>query len=160
MSVSWTDPAGKTHTVSKSTVFSVPQTTAAPIPPDDTAVAVIPAQITNDQVLLDAQTTSGQTLHMQLDTGVQTVTLTAADAATLGLSDPGGSADISVQGVTGSSKAYISTVTLVLGGVTFTGIEAVVDADFDGPSLLGYDVFAGQYDLLVSQKHNSVTVLK
>jgi hypothetical protein len=161
ISVSWTDPNGKTHTVVKTTKFSVPKVTSTPLPTDDSIVVqfpLLPASDVSNAILFSPQTTTGQALTMQLDTGAFELMLTAVDAKALNAPNLGSTA---VQGVGGQSQGYYSQVTLVINGVTFKDIPCVVDPDFQGNSLFGYRFFIDNaYELLISQKHNTVTFCK
>ncbi|MFD1675396.1 glycoside hydrolase domain-containing protein [Alicyclobacillus fodiniaquatilis] len=161
VAVSWTDPSGKTRTVTNSTQFQVPTVTSTPLPSDDSVVVqfpLLPSSDSSNAILFDAKTTTGADLTLQLDTGAFELMLTAADAKALNAPNLGAT---SVQGVGGQSQAYYSQVDVVINGVAFEGIKCVVDPGFAGNSLFGYQFFIdNKYELLVSQKHNTVTFCK
>ncbi|WAH38627.1 glucosaminidase domain-containing protein [Alicyclobacillus dauci] len=161
ITVTWVDPDGKTHTVTNSTQFQVPAVTPTPLPSDDSIVVQFPLLPTSDvsnAILFTAQSTTGGSTTFQLDTGAFELMLNEADAKLFNAPNLGATA---VQGVGGQSQAYYSQVDVVINGVTFKGIKCVVDPDFTGNSLFGYQFFIdNKYELLVSQKHNTVTFCK
>jgi hypothetical protein len=155
--LTWVDPAGVKHEVVRSIEFVDQEATPTPIPPDDEVVVQVPVTITNDQVFFDAAV-NGQNVTFQLDTGAQMPLLNGADAAKLNLPNLG---TVPIAGVTGSDEAYMSEMDLTLGGVTFHHVQCLVYPKYRGASLFGYSFFADrQYDLLLSEKHHTLSVLK
>ncbi|GEO28034.1 hypothetical protein AAC03nite_38190 [Alicyclobacillus acidoterrestris] len=161
MVFSWTDPAGKTHTITKTTQFSVPQASATPTPSDDSVVVtfpMLPDSDPNDAVYFNLTAPNGQQIKMQLDTGAFELLFTTQVAAQLNLANEG---SVTIQGIGGTSGAYYSHATFSINGVQFTNVPCVVDESFQGLPLFGYRFFIDNgYDLLVSQKHNTITILK
>lgn len=161
VTVTWTDPSGNKHTVNNTTQFQVPKVTPTPLPSDDTMVVqfpLLPASDVSNAILFEAKTVDGKPLTFQLDTGAFELMLNAADAKALDAPKLG---DTNVQGVGGQSQAYYSQVTLEINGVGFGNVPCVVDPEFQGNSLFGYRFFIdNKYELLISQKHNTVTILK
>lgn len=161
VTVSWTDPAGKTHTTTHSTVFTAPTPSPTPIPSDDKIVAQFPLLPTSDAmdaVYFNMTAPNGQTIQCQLDTGAFELMFTSAASATLGLKNE---QSITIGGVGGTTPAYDSHATFRIGGVEFSNVPCTVAPSFTGYPLFGYKFFVDNgYDLLVSQKHNTVTILK
>ncbi len=156
--VTWTDPAGKTIQQTGEITFGAPtDTSTVEIPADDTAVASVPISVFANGIFFNA-TSGNDHVMLQLDTGAFEPLFTAADAKLLGLPNLG---TIQVAGVGGEDNAYISEVSLNIGGKDFTDIPCIVDPNYTGASLFGYGFFQAKgYDILVSQKHNTLTIMK
>jgi hypothetical protein len=160
VTATWTDPDKKVHIVSGHTAFAAPVMTTPVLPSDCELVAAVPVTFARDAVLFTMQTLDGKDIPMQLDTGAFELMFDKSAADALGLKDPGGNADIQIQGVTGSSPAYMTTATFIIGGVTFTDVQCVVDPSAQG-CLFGYRQFQdNHYDLMVSQKHNCFVIMR
>ena len=161
MTVSWTDPAGKVHTVTNTTAFEVPQASATPTPSDDSTVVVatmLPDSDPSDAVFFEITAPNGQSIEVQLDTGAFELMFTTSTAATLGLQNEG---SLTVSGVGGTASAYYSSASFSINGVQFSDIPCIVEDSFTGKPLFGYKFFVDNgYDLLVSQKHNTITIMK
>lgn len=154
--LTWTDPEGIKH-VGTATVTFVSQTpSSTPIPPDDHLVAQTAISVINDEVLFDAQV-NGVDMTFQLDTGAMMPLISANDAKKLNLPNLG---TIEVAGVGGTNQAYLSQMNVTIGGVTFENVPCIVDPSYQYNSLFGYSFFADhQYDLLVSLKHHTLSIL-
>jgi len=69
--------------------------------------------------------------------------------------------DVPLEGVGGQDEGYMSQISFSLGGVEFDNVPCFVDNNYEGTPLFGYKFFVDNgYDLLVSQKHNTLTILK
>lgn len=130
-----------------------------PIPSDDHVVAQVPIKVLDNVILFDAQEPKTRYhIEFQLDTGAYEPLINPADAQAMHLPNLG---PIEIQGVTGTSQAYMSEMSVTIGGVTFRNIPCIVDPDFQDTSLFGYSFFSdNNYDLLVSLKYHTMTVLK
>lgn len=161
MTVTWRDPAGVTHTSTHTTTFIVPQPSDAPVPSDDNVVVRIPMLPTSDAsdaVFFNMTAPSGESIQCQLDTGAFEAMFTTVAATALGLKNEG---NVTVQGVGGSASAYYSHASFSLNGVSFSQVPCVVEDAFQGYPLFGYRFFVDNgYDLLVSQKHNQIVIMK
>lgn len=161
MTVTWTDPAGKTHTTTHSTVFTAPTPSPTPVPSDDKVVAqfpILPTSDAMDAVYFDMLASNGKTIQCQLDTGTFELMFTSAAASILGLKNE---RNITIGGVGGTTPAYDSHATFKIGGVEFANVPCTVAPSFTGYPLFGYKFFiANNYDLLVSHIHHTVTILE
>jgi hypothetical protein len=156
--VTWTDPSGHVQTRTENITFASASSTQTPVPSDDTVVATVPLTPTFDNALLFNAQAGGNDILFQLDTGAYEPLVTQQVAELLHLPNLGST---QVQGVGGQDEAYNSEITLSIGGVEFNNVPCIVDKNFTGPSLFGYGFFADNgYDLLVSQKHDTMTILK
>lgn len=159
--VSWTDPAGKVHTTTHTTQFTVPHSSPTPVPADDKVVVsfpMLPTSDANNAVYFNMTAPNGQLIQCQLDTGAFELMFTSSAAAILGLQNEGNE---TIGGVGGQTQAYKSHATFTINGVTFTGVPCTVDNSFPGYPLFGYRFFVDNgYDLLVSQKHQTVTIMR
>lgn len=100
----------------------------------------------------------GSDVLLQLDTGAFEPLITKSLADALNLPNLG---DIQVEGVGGEDDAYVSKITLSIGGTEFPDIPCIVDPSYSGVPLFGYGFFQDNgYDLLVSQKDSTLTILK
>ncbi|WAH35435.1 retropepsin-like aspartic protease [Alicyclobacillus dauci] len=157
LSVSWKDPSGKPQTATVHPTFSATSSTTAAIPSDDHVITQVPISIYDNAVLFNAQA-GGQAVLFQLDTGAYEPVLTKQLAESLKLPNLG---DIQVQGVGGMDNAYLSKFTVSIGDVVFNDVPCIVDDNYSGTPLFGYEFFTDNgYDLLVSQKHQTITILK
>jgi hypothetical protein len=156
--VTWTDPNGHVQTQSANITFTNKGDTQTPVPPDDTVVATVPLTTTFSNALLFNAQAGGNDILFQLDTGAYEPLVTKQVADLLHLPNLGST---QIQGVGGNDQVYNSQITLTIGGVEFKNIPCIVDDSYTGPSLFGYGFFADRgYDVLVSQKHNTMTILK
>lgn len=165
----WTAPNGKQETDAQPVTFTAAPTTTPIVPSGSTLVASVPMSTFANAILFNAQasapanaktgTPSGtQDILFQLDTGAYEPLITKEVAKELNLPNLGPD---QVQGVGGLSSAYDSQITLSIGGHTFSNIPCIVDDSYSGPSLFGYSFFSDAgYDLLVSQKTNTIEILK
>jgi hypothetical protein len=113
---------------------ATPTTTPPPL-------AVVHGTILNDGFYFDlalAGPDTGTTVRCQLDTGAFEMLLTASIAEALHLPNLGA---VDISGVTGSSAAYTSEVTVSLGDTQYTGVHCVVDPSFTGTPLFGLRFF-------------------
>lgn len=156
--VTWVDPAGKTITQTSEINFGAPtDTTQVVIPANDTNVATVPTTMFANGIFFDAASGHDH-IMLQLDTGAFEPLFTQADAKLLGLPNLG---SIQVAGVGGEDNAYLSEVSLQIGGKDFTNIPCIVDPNYTGASLFGYGFFQSKgYDILVSQKDSTLSILK
>lgn len=156
--VSWTTPTGTTVKQTASITFGTPtDLTQTVAPANDTVVASTTSSTFQNAILFNAKSGNDNVL-MQLDTGSFEPLFTKADAQLLGLPNLG---NIQVAGIGGSDNAYVSQVSLNIGGVEFTNVPCIVDDSYTGVSLFGYGFFTDNgYDLLISQKNNSISILK
>lgn len=173
----WTDPSGHLDSNSQTITFASAAPVTPIVPPGSTVVATVPMSIFQNAILFNAQAvalagtqTGSQTgsqsgtqagtedILFQLDTGAYEPLITKEVAQELNLPNLGSDA---VQGVGGVNSAYDSQITLTIGGHTFNNIPCIVDDSYMGPSLFGYSFFTDAgYDLLVSQKTNTIEILK
>lgn len=157
LTATWIDPSGKVHTGATPIAFSSAAPTATSIPSGDTAVATVPMTTFQNAILFNAQA-AGQTILFQLDTGAYEPMITKHVADLLHLPNLG---QMTIQGVAGQGTAYQSEISLTIGGKQFNNVPCLVDDNYSGPSLFGYGFFAnGGYDLLVSQKDHTISILK
>lgn len=155
--VSWTDPNGAVHSHQVPITFASSTATQPVVPSDDNVVATVPLTTFQNGLFFNAQG-GGQDILFQLDTGAYEPLVTKQVAQLLNLPNLGST---QVQGIGGQDTAYNSQMTLSIGGQQFTNIPCIVDDSYNGPSLFGYGFFGDNgYDLLVSQKHNTITILK
>lgn len=156
--VSWLDPSGTTVRQTASINFGTPIDTATTVAPaDETVVTTTPTSTFENAIEFNAKSGNNNVL-LQLDTGAFEPLFTKADADLLNLPNLG---SIQVAGIGGQDTAYISKVSLVIGGVQFNDVPCIVDENYTGLSLFGYGFFIDNgYDVLVSQKHSTITFLK
>ncbi|KRW92288.1 hypothetical protein SD51_04425 [Alicyclobacillus tengchongensis] len=157
VTVSWVDPAGKTVQQTAAVKFApaASSQTATPQATGETLLASVPITTFQNGVFFNAS--SGKdNLTLQLDTGAYEPLFTAADAKLLHLPNLG---SIAVSGIGGQDQAYMSEVSLDIGGQHFADIPCIVDPSYTGISLLGFGFFqANGYDLFVSQKYNMLSI--
>ncbi|MFB5190802.1 retropepsin-like aspartic protease [Alicyclobacillus fastidiosus] len=158
VTASWTDPSGHVQTQTQLITFSPASTQATVTPPSgDTVVATVPITTYQNAVLFNAQA-GGSDVLLQLDTGAFEPLITKSLADALNLPNLGA---IQVEGVGGEDSAYVSQITLSIGGTQFTDVPCIVDPSYSGVPLFGYGFFKDNgYDLLVSQKDSTMTILK
>ncbi|EPZ44121.1 retroviral-like aspartic protease family protein [Alicyclobacillus acidoterrestris] len=158
VTASWKDPSGHVQSTTTSVTFSPASTTTPATPPaGDTVVASVPITTYQNAVLFNAQA-GGSDVLLQLDTGAFEPLITKSLADALNLPNLG---DIQVEGVGGEDDAYVSKITLSIGGTEFPDIPCIVDPSYSGVPLFGYGFFQDNgYDLLVSQKDSTLTILK
>lgn len=93
-----------------------------------------------------------------MDTGAYETLLGGSLAAQLHLPNLG---TIEVGGIGGTDEAYMSKVTLNIGGHVFPDIPCIVDPSWTGVPLLGYGFFQQNgYDLLISQTQSTLYIMK
>lgn len=126
----WIDCASVTPSSSSSSSSS-----SSPSP-----VVTLKGKVANDGFYFDVPVSgasNGTTMH--LDTGAFEMLLTKTVADALKLPNDG---PLNVSGVTGSSNAYKSHVTLDFGsGQVYKDVPCVVDPSFTGTSLFGFRFF-------------------
>ncbi len=109
------------------------QATSTPQP-----LATISGTVEHDGFYFDVDL-NGTKTHFHLDTGAFEMLLTKDLADSLNLPNDG---PLQVAGVTGSSEAYQSHVTVDLGqGQVVKGVHCVVDPGFTGTPLFGFRFF-------------------
>jgi hypothetical protein len=154
--VTWKDPSGKQQTASDDITFKSAAATETPVPAGEQVVATAPVLFDDDAVYFQAQA-NNQTTMFQLDTGAYETLITKKLADALHLPNLG---NVQIEGVGGKATAYNSEISLTIGGVRFNNIPCVVESSYTGTPLFGYRFFSDNgYDLLVSQKHNTLTIL-
>lgn len=154
--VKWTDPSGHVQSSTANISFTTSNGLSATVPANDSLVATVPITTFQNAVLFTASS-SGNPLLFQLDTGAFEPLLTSRIANQLHLPNLG---SIEVAGVGGEDNGYYSKISLSIGGVQFGNVPCVVDPSYTGTPLLGYGFFIDNgYDILVSQKYNSFTIL-
>ena len=155
--VQWLDPNGKTETKTASVTFKTAGSSSPSVPPGDTVVASVPITTFQNAILFNAKG-AGQSILFQLDTGAYVPLITKQAAKVLQLPNLGNTV---IQGVGGQDEAYLSRMTLTVGGHPFNNIPCIVDNNYSGPSLFGYGFFTKYgYDLLISQKNGTMTILQ
>ena len=159
--VSWTDPAGKVHSTTHTTQFTVPHSSPTPVPADDKVVVsfpMLPTSDANNAVYFNLTGPNGKLIQCQLDTGAFELMFTGSAAAILSLQNEGNE---TIGGVGGQTQAYKSHANFGINGVTFSAVPCTVDNSFPGYPLFGYRFFVDNgYDLLVSQKHQTITIMR
>lgn len=155
--ITWTDPTGKVQTKSVQINYQASTESTTVTPTDDTVVSTLPITTYDSAVLLNAES-GGNDIAFQLDTGAFSPVVTKKIADQLKLPNLG---SIQVEGIGGLDNAYLSQMTMTIGGVEFKDVPCVVDENYTGYPLLGYSFFTDNgYDILLSQKHQSLTILK
>lgn len=161
--LTWVDPSGASHIIPHRTTFSAPVAAVpvTPIPNDDmevVSIKMISSSNLNDAVYFTITSMSGMEIQCQLDTGAFELMFTGAVANAIGLPNL---RPITVSGVGGSAPSYESVASFKIGDVPFTNVPCVVEPSFSGYPLFGYRFFVDNgYDLLVSQRHQTITIMK
>lgn len=158
LTVTWKTPGGKVVSQETDIAFTASTSTPTVTPSDDTVVATTPLTVSDDALFFNAVSDDGQNIMFQLDTGAYEPLIPKQLADELQLKNLGSD---EVEGIGGEDEAYDSEISLSIGGHEFDNIPCLVDASYSGPPLFGYRFFADfGYDLLISQKHDSITILQ
>ena len=170
VTVSWKTPSGSVVRQTVSVPFQAQKTTngstgsanngASQSPPSlssEHLVASTPVSFYQNGVFLQASS-GNEFITFQLDTGAYETLLGASLASQLHLPNLG---SIEVGGIGGTDEAYMSKVTLNIGGHVFPDIPCIVDPSWTGIPLLGYGFFQQNgYDLLISQTQSALYIMK
>lgn len=118
-------------------------------------VTTVPMATFANEALFNAKS-NGDTILFQLDTGAFEPLLTKQTAELLHLPNLG---SIQVAGIGGADNAYLSKMTLSIGGVQFKNVPCIVDETYTGNNLFGYGFFSdNMYDLTASQTTDTLTI--
>lgn len=156
--VDWKDPKGVVHSFEQKFKVGNPMAQQT-LPSGESLVAKIPIIVSPSyQVLFNASSGSTQ-FEMQLDTGADTPVIPESLANQLNL--PKREA-IQVVGVDEKPMtAYLTTMTLTIGGVTFNNVQAIIDPAYTGYPLLGYSFFVqNNLDLYLSLSNLTMYFMK
>lgn len=125
--------------------------------PGTTVVTTVPMQTFSNEALFSAKS-AGDPILFQLDTGAFEPLLNKRTAALLNLPHL---TSVQVAGIGGNDNAYMSRITLSIGGVVFQDVPCVVDTSYRGNNLFGYGFFSdNQYNLYASQTSDTLTILE
>ena len=129
---------------------TTPPTASGPKP-----AAVMEGSVENDGFYFRVNL-NGQPIRMHLDTGAFEMLLTKEIADALNLPNDG---PLQIAGVTGSSEAYQSHVTVVLDNLDVPDVHCVVDPSYTGTPLFGFRFFIDhQYTVAVNPVAQTVTL--
>ena len=129
---------------------STPPAASGPKP-----VAVADGEVKDDGFYFSV-TLNGHAVTMHLDTGAFEMLLTQEVADALNLPNDG---PLQIAGVTGSSDAYQSHVTVVLDTLDIQDVHCVVDPAYTGTPLFGFRFFIDhQYTVAVNPVTQTVTL--
>ncbi|WP_367305643.1 retropepsin-like aspartic protease [Alicyclobacillus acidocaldarius] len=169
VTVSWKTPSGGVVRQTVPVPFQAPKTNGStgnansgnsqspPSLSSEHLVASTPVSFYQNGVFLQASS-GEESITFQLDTGAYETLLGASLAAQLHLPNLG---SIEVGGIGGTDEAYMSKVTLNIGGHVFPDIPCIVDPSWTGIPLLGYGFFQQNgYDLLISQTQSTLYIMK
>jgi hypothetical protein len=157
--IAWYAPNKKTIKKDIPIVFYEEKTTPTPIPSDDQIVTQVPIKVFDNAIYFDAHDPkTNHHIKFQLDTGAYESLINPDDAKAMHLPKLD---TVEIQGVGGVSKAYESKMDIAIGGVTFHNVPCIIDPDYQDTSLFGYNFFNdNNYDVLISLKHYTMTILK
>ncbi|MDI9260837.1 retroviral-like aspartic protease family protein [Alicyclobacillus sendaiensis] len=172
VTASWTTPEGSvvrqvlpvpfqsqkgTAANAASTAAGTSGNSSLPSLANERLIATAPVTFYQNGVFLQASS-GNEDITFQLDTGAYQTLLGANLAAQLHLPNLG---SIEVGGIGGTDEAYMSKMTLSIGGHVFPDVPCIVDPSWTGTPLLGYGFFQQNgYDLLISQTQSALYIMK
>jgi peptidoglycan hydrolase-like protein with peptidoglycan-binding domain len=158
----WNTPEGLTITATADSVWAAkPNPTEDgkdEIPTNSKLIGVIDYWLVGEAIQFTLSCKDGDITPVQFDTGAFKLMFTKDNADQLKLPNLG---SIVVGGVGGQSTAYTSKVTFTIGANTFADVDCVVDPDFQGVPLFGYDWFDKQgIDFVTDEKNRVITLFE